>query len=79
MPVPQNPVPDQEIRSGALVVVDGDPLEPGIVVDDEVDNPIRMVMVGGVEVSKFAFELLPADRATWELLMATTHIDESPS
>ncbi len=79
MPVPQNPLPDQEIRSGTLVIVEGDPPEPGIVNDDAVDNPIRMVNIGGVEVSKFAFELLPTDRVTWEILVATIHMDEAPS
>ena len=67
--MPQVPRPDHDIRIGDLVVI----YEMGIiciVMDDDIENPIRLVDRGGLVESVLADELMVVDRETFETIIA---------
>lgn len=62
--------PDPRIRREALVIMEVDgQVVAGIVVDDNADNPIRLVETGGRTVGMFADELEVVDRDTFEIVI----------
>ena len=66
----QQPMPRPEIRRDVLVAVElGGMIRPGVVLDDEVDNPIRLVDLGGIPSGILAEDVTPIDRGTFEGLV----------
>lgn len=72
MRLPQKPEPNPMIQQGDLVYTE---YGPGIVVDHDVDNPIRNILVGDVLVSEYAVNIHVMDRDTWELAVFVSFFD----
>jgi len=69
--MPQQPRAAPEIRIGHLAVVFETGV-PCIVEDDDTENPIRMVNVGGRTESVLADELVVVDRELFEMAIVAT-------
>lgn len=67
--MPQQPRAAPEIAIGDLAVLFEQEV-PCIVEDDDRENPIRLVNVGGRQESVMAEELVPVDRWLFEILIA---------
>lgn len=67
--MPQSPVAMPDIGIGMLVAI-YETAVPCIVEDDDRENPIRLVNVGGRVESVMAEELVPVDPELFEMLIA---------
>jgi len=66
----QQPRPRPGIRRDSLVAVElGGMIRPGIVLDDDVDNPIRLVDLGGSLSGILAETMYPIDQEAFEGLV----------
>ena len=66
----QQPRPRPGIRRDSLVAVElGGMIRPGIVLDDDVDNPIRLVDLGGSVSGILAETMCPIDPEAFEGLV----------
>ena len=71
--IPLQTVARPEIRQNALVIMEmGGLIVAGIVGDDDIHNPIRLVLHSGEIISFFANELEVVDQETFE---ATIYVE----
>lgn len=74
----QQPMADVRLQLNSLVVMElGGVLFSGIIVDDDLFNPIRMVRHANGVMGMLADELTEVDRETFEMVLALETREES--
>jgi hypothetical protein len=73
MRMTQQPAPDHRFKEGSFVIIE-DTMIPGIVIDDDIENPIRLIQCGDRLESHLVDEILLIDRDLFELTIAAKQI-----
>ena len=72
--MPTHGIPNPTIRLGALVLNAN--LRPAVMVDDEVQSPIRKIRLEGRVVSVWASDIVGVDNDEFELALALSFLEK---